>query len=280
MDKAQSTFFYVIKTAHSSCIHLKQWCGAESGRRTKSLPWFRGGESREDISFLVEAFIRFAVIGLMTESSTINMICNALGAWSWSLFPSGLNWCRQSISAQGGNHQRVGFTEADGHLSFVSWRLYYFTQLSQDIKVESKPQLGQVIYINAVHNRWVAHKTILAELIYYQAEHVLKKSYSKYNVYFCFLSNYWWLIMYSLWINGIALALVPAESVMTPGYHTEMQKTCYEMFLVSKLLSDHDWIWRRALRSGTLSVYVCVCETDDGSCPSDPTAVNHATCAF
>ncbi len=89
LNKVRSTLFYKIKIAHSPCFHLKLWSGAESGRRTKSPPWFRGAESREDITFLVEAFICSAVIGLMTESSTINMICNALGAWGWSLFPPG-----------------------------------------------------------------------------------------------------------------------------------------------------------------------------------------------
>lgn len=67
LNKAQSTLFYKIPIAHSSCFHLKLWSGAESGRHTKSLPWFRGGEGREDISFLFEVFICFAMIVLMTK---------------------------------------------------------------------------------------------------------------------------------------------------------------------------------------------------------------------
>lgn len=54
------------------------------------------------------------------------------------------------ISAQGGNHQRVGFTGDDGHLSFGSWCPCYFTQLSPDITANSDPQLCQEIYMKTV----------------------------------------------------------------------------------------------------------------------------------
>lgn len=50
---------------------------------------FSAGESWEDISFLVEAFICFTVTDSMTPSSTLKMICTTLSTWSKAKFPPG-----------------------------------------------------------------------------------------------------------------------------------------------------------------------------------------------